>query len=104
MFSSKIRSDAFEVEAPGNPEYEVEVVANSGDSIVLSLESDNHHLLEAGIRGVAWVGGVWPGGHDSRRDGRHGDASIRSPQRHPTCRDSRRHGRFRVPGQSSYGS
>lgn len=57
MFSSKIRSDAFEVEAPGNPEYEVEVVANSGDSIVLSLESDNHHLLEAGIRGVAWVGG-----------------------------------------------
>ena len=53
MFSSKIRSDAFEVEAPGDPEPEVEVLANSGDSIVLSLESDNHHLLEVGIRGVA---------------------------------------------------
>jgi alpha-beta hydrolase superfamily lysophospholipase len=52
-----LRYDAFEVEAPGAPEYEVEVLAFSGDSIVLSLQSDNHHLLEPGVRGVAWQGG-----------------------------------------------
>jgi pimeloyl-ACP methyl ester carboxylesterase len=57
MFSSKIQNDAFEVEAPGEPEYEVEVVGFDGDNIILSLESDNHHLLEPGIRGVAWPGG-----------------------------------------------
>ncbi len=57
MFSSKIQNDAFEVDSPGEPEYEVEVLGSSEDSITLSLESDNHHLLEAGVRGVAWEGG-----------------------------------------------
>lgn len=57
LFSSKIQNDAFEVEAPGGPEYEVEVLAVSGKEIELSLDSGNAHLDEPGIRGIAWEGG-----------------------------------------------
>lgn len=54
VFSSKIQNDAFAVEAPGGPEYEVEVLDQGATSIVLSRESGNDHLDGVGIRGVRW--------------------------------------------------
>ena len=57
VFSSKIQNDAFALDTPGVPDYEVEVLAVDDDSIRLSLASDNHHLTELGVRGVSWPGG-----------------------------------------------
>ena len=57
IFSSKIHDDALVVEAPGGPDYEVEVLAADDGTVELSLASGNHHLDEPGIRGVAWPGG-----------------------------------------------
>ena len=74
LFSSKIQNDAFEVEGPGEPTYEVQVLDLQDDKIVLSLGSGNHHLEEPGIRGVAWPGGY---GQVGTIDGSTGDAVTR---------------------------
>lgn len=56
-FASKIQRDALELDPPGPPDYEVEVLGFDGDAIRLSLASGADDLTEEGIRGVSWPGG-----------------------------------------------
>jgi pimeloyl-ACP methyl ester carboxylesterase len=63
IFSSKIGNDALDIDTPGEPDYEVAVVAVADGTIVLSLESGDDTILEEGIRGLAW-----PGGYGKVRD------------------------------------
>lgn len=63
MFSNEIRSGALEVETPGSPAYDVEVLAVADGSVTLSLTgTENDHVAGIGLRGIEWPGGYgWVG-------------------------------------------
>lgn len=63
MFSDEIRSGALDVEAPGEPSYDVAVLAAGDGAVTLSLAgTENEHVAGAGIRGIEWPGGYgWVG-------------------------------------------
>lgn len=59
MFANEIESGALEIDPPGDPTYDVGVVAVVADEVTLRAgTSDNEHVTAPGIRGIESPGGA----------------------------------------------